>query len=164
MVVLIFSQYLRRWPGAGVGAGVGAALAHWIVHLAPAASLFLLEVNWTVILPAVCWVLNFFFLENLQDDKRYNHYVCVRIRSYRKCEFLLCRFGLPFLDIKKISIGDLKRLTLHIDLLAWWLHDVVDLAVHVFGVLAIIVGVEGEDVPRPDIDCLLHIIRGTSKI
>ena len=45
-------------------------MAHWIVHLAPAASLFLLEVNLTIILPAVCWVLNFFFLENLGDDKK----------------------------------------------------------------------------------------------
>ena len=56
--------------GEGVGAGVGAALAHWMEHLAPAASLFLLEVNLTVILPAVCWVLNFFVVENLADDKK----------------------------------------------------------------------------------------------
>ena len=54
---------------AGVGAGVGAALAHWMEHLAPAASLFPFEVNFTVILPALCWGLNFFFLENLADDK-----------------------------------------------------------------------------------------------
>ena len=56
--------------GAGVGEGVGAALAHWMEHLAPAASLFLLEVNFTVILAALCWVLNFFFLENLADNKK----------------------------------------------------------------------------------------------
>ena len=54
--------------GEGVGAGVGAALAHWMEHLAPAASLFLLEVNVTVILPVVCWGLNFFVLENLADE------------------------------------------------------------------------------------------------
>ena len=53
--------------GEGVGAGVGAALAHWMEHLAPAASLFLLEVNVTVMLPVVCWGLNFFVLENLAD-------------------------------------------------------------------------------------------------
>ena len=53
--------------GEGVGAGVGAALAHWTEHLAPAASLFLMEVNLTVILPVVCWGLNFFVLENLAD-------------------------------------------------------------------------------------------------
>ena len=70
MVVFIFSQYLRRLPGAGVGDGVRAALAHWTEHLAPAASLFPSEVNFTVILPALCCVLNFFFLENLADDKR----------------------------------------------------------------------------------------------
>ena len=57
-------------PVAVVGAGVGAALEHWTEHLAPAASLLLSEVNLTVILPALCWVLNFFFLENLADDKR----------------------------------------------------------------------------------------------
>ena len=45
-------------------------MAHWTEHLAPLASLFLLEVNFTVILLAVCWGLNFFFLENLADDKR----------------------------------------------------------------------------------------------
>ena len=86
------------------------------------------------------------------------------IRSNRKCESLLNRFALPFLDNQKISFGDAKCLTLQLDLLTGCLHNVVDLAVHVPGVLAIIIGVEGEDVPRPDIDCLLHIIRGTSKI
>ena len=55
---------------AGVGAGVGAAMTHWMEHLAPAASLFLLEVNFTVILPALCWVLNFLVFENLKDDKK----------------------------------------------------------------------------------------------
>ena len=84
--------------------------------------------------------------------------------SYKKYESLLYRFALSFLDNQKISFGDVKRLTLHPDLLAGCLHDVDDPAVHVPGVLAIIVGVEGKYVPRPDIDCLLHIIRGTSKI
>ena len=79
-------------------------------------------------------------------------------------EFLLDRLGFPFLDNQKISIGDAKRWTLHLDLLAGCLQDIADLAVHVPGVLAIIVGVEGEGVPSTDIDCLLHIIRGTSKV
>ena len=84
--------------------------------------------------------------------------------SYKKCESLLHRFALPFLDNQKISFGDAKCLTLQLDLLTGCLHNVVDPAVHVPGVLAIIIGVEGEGVPRPDTDCLLHIIRGTSKI
>ena len=86
------------------------------------------------------------------------------IMSYKKYESLLYRFALSFLDNQKISFGDAKCLTLQLDLLTGCLHNVVDLAVHVPGVLAIIVGVEGEGVPRPDTDCLLHIIRGTSKI
>ena len=51
--------------GEGVGAGVGAALAHWMEHLAPAASLLLLEENFTHIMPELCCGLNFFVLENL---------------------------------------------------------------------------------------------------
>ena len=84
--------------------------------------------------------------------------------SYKKCESLLHRFALPFLDNQKISFGDAKCLTLQLDLLTGCLHNVVDPAVHVFGVLAIIVGVEGEAVSIPDGDGLLHIIIRTSKI
>ena len=86
------------------------------------------------------------------------------IMSYKKYESLLYRFALSFLDNQKISFGDAKCLTLQLDLLTGCLHNVVDLAVHVPGVLAIIVGVEGEGVPRTDFDCLVCLISGTSKI
>ena len=86
------------------------------------------------------------------------------IMSYKKYESLLYRFALSFLDNQKISFGDAKCLTLHLDLLAGCLHDIVYPAVHVPGVLAIIVGVEGEVVSIADRDGLIHIIIRTSKI
>ena len=51
--------------GAGVGAGVvapGAAFTHLMVHRAPLASFFLLEVNLTLMSPLLCWAFILFFL------------------------------------------------------------------------------------------------------
>ena len=92
--------------GEGVGAGVGAALAHWMEHLAPAASLLQLEVNLTVILPAVCWGLNFFVVENLAYDK-----IKVTEEFYPQCKFLLYRFGISFLHNQVVPLSYLESLT-----------------------------------------------------
>ena len=71
-MICLREKYYRRLVlspveggGASVGGGGRAALAHWMEHLAPAASLFLLEVNFTHIMPSLCCGLNFFVFENL---------------------------------------------------------------------------------------------------
>ena len=47
---------------------VGASTTHWIEHLAPAASLFLFEVNFAVILPVVLWGVNLCPFLNLEQS------------------------------------------------------------------------------------------------
>ena len=84
--------------------------------------------------------------------------------SYKKCELLPYRFCLPFLNNQKVSRGQRKSSTQEFYFLTGCLHDVVDLAVHVSGVLATLVGVEGEDVSTANCNALLGFISGTSEI
>ena len=66
------------------------------------------------------------------------------------CYFLLDRFCLPFTDNQKVSCGQGESSTQEFYFLTGCLHDVVDLTVHVLGVLATLIGVEGNRIARPD--------------
>ena len=90
------------------------------------------------------------------------HYV--GIRSFRKCEFLLYRFGRPFPDNQKVSSSQAKSSTQELYFLAGCLHVVVDFTIHAFGVLATLICVEGKGIARSDSNSLQCFISGTSKI
>ena len=85
--------------------------------------------------------------------------------SYKKSkEFLLYRFCLPFLDNHKVSRSQGKSSTQEFDFLAGCINDVVDFTIHVSGVLATLIGVEGKGVSGADMNGLQCFISGTSKI
>ena len=72
---------------------------------------------------------------------------------------LLFRPAIPFLDVQEVSLAESEGVAGELHLLAGGVHDVVDLALHVPGVLAAVVGVEAEAVPGPDHEVLLGLVR-----